>query len=192
MLCGPSWSEASAWLSHLTWGDVPSWLSALGTIGAVIVALGLASRSDRRREQDHVRRQAELVTAWIYHEDIAGAEVVRIIVRNASNQCVYELVANLVTSQGAFRKTAIGLRLTFGGVVGQVPPGTVRRTIRSVGGGMHKHFAVEIAFRDAAGHCWVREGDGALCEVAKPPLDLYRIPRPYELLGRWRAHKRGG
>jgi hypothetical protein len=46
------------------------------------------------------------------------------------------------------------------------------------GGGMHKRFGIELAFKDAAGQLWVRQGDGTLKQVKKHPLDLYNISRP--------------
>jgi hypothetical protein len=46
------------------WGDYPTWLAAIGTILAVVVAPGLAGRESRQKRHEDERRQAELITAW--------------------------------------------------------------------------------------------------------------------------------
>lgn len=52
-------------LASIDWGDMATWVSAVGTLAAVIVALSLARRdADRQREalrlaQDQLEKQAE-------------------------------------------------------------------------------------------------------------------------------------
>jgi hypothetical protein len=83
-------------------GDVATWVSAIGTISAVIVALYLAGRDERRRDRVEIRRQAESITAWIggLHrtEEGEGSQrfVVPVSIQNASNQLVYRVVVSIV------------------------------------------------------------------------------------------------
>lgn len=83
-------------------GDVATWVSAIGTISAVIVALYLAGRDGRRRDRSESRRQAELITAWIgglhRQEGEAGNRrfVIPVSLQNASNQLVYRVVVSVV------------------------------------------------------------------------------------------------
>src|SRR5262249_35855487 len=103
-------------------------------------------------------------------------------VSNASKQLIYDLIAQVVSVQGAFRDTAVGKpeqqNREFGALVGNVPPGETSTRINTGGGGMHLRFSVEIAFQDAAGRYWVRRGNGTLEPTDKHPLDLYNISRP--------------
>ena len=171
------------------WGDIPTWLTAIGTIGAVAVSLSLATREDRRRVQRERRQQAELVTAWL-GEEVPGGEhdlYQVVVIRNASTQSVYQVIASLVSIQGAFRQTAVpdresrtkrGQVIRFQRTVGQVPPREYETRIQSGGHGMHLKLGVEIAFQDAAGVYWLRHGDGRLKEVHEDPVTLYNLMRP--------------
>lgn len=170
------------------WGDVPTWLSAVGTCGAVVVALRLSRQDALRREMHQHRKQAEQVTAWLGDETSDGSELRQLVViQNSSSQSVYELIASLVATQGAFRRTAVPKKprdkpgsIEFQARVGQVPPGQHKVPIPSGGHGMHKTFAVEVAFRDAAGSCWLRLGNGVLKEVTEDPVALYNLMRPID------------
>jgi hypothetical protein len=160
------------------WGDVPTWLAAIGTIGAVIVALCLARSDGIRREKLQRRHQAELVTAWLGSEETSGGHVRQsIVIQKSSPQSVYLLVASLV-AKGGFRDTALGDARKFRATVGQVPPGRYERHVRSPGHGMHVKLAIELAFRDAAGVCWLRRGNGSLEDISEDPIALYQLPRP--------------
>ena len=138
------------------------------------------------RNENESRRQAEQVTAWLGDEvEPSGTDDRRylsLFIRNASRQVVYDLVASLVSLQGAFRETAIGDRghpsHQYRALVGNVPPEMVTTKIGFDRYGMSLRFGVELAFRDARGRHWVRRRDGFLEEVDEGPLDLYEISRP--------------
>jgi hypothetical protein len=159
--------------------DITDWLTAIGTVGAVVTALYFSTRDGRRAAQRERRHQADLVTAWI--ENMEGTTC-NIKVTNASPQPVYYLVVSLVAVQGAFRKTAVGDRLSDASslrtLVGLVTPGTTWTTIQSRGGAMNLRFGVEVAFQDTAGVCWLRTGQGKLKEENEEPASLYNIPEP--------------
>lgn len=170
------------------WGDVPTWLAAVGTCGAVAVSLYLARRDSVRAELQERRHQAELVTAWPGEEmSVDGLIRQEVVIQNSSTQSVYMLIASLVSVQGAFRDTAVPssppaegtrLRIPFQAYIGQIPPGEHRYKIESGGHGMMLKLGVEIAFRDARGARWLRRGDGGLEEVALDPPALYHVMTP--------------
>ena len=168
---------------HEFWRELPIWLTAFGTCGAVIVSLILSRQEAIRRERHERRQQAELVTAWLGNEPAVGRQDV--IIQNASSQSVYQLIASLVGIQGAVRKTAVptsrsqrGQVVQFQTPVGQVPPGQYMTTVASGGHDMMKRFGIELAFQDAAGVRWLRHGDGRLEEIADDPATLYNLMLP--------------
>jgi hypothetical protein len=82
-------------------GDVATWVSAIGTIAAVVVALFLAGRGERRRYRAELRQQAEHVTAWISGphrkaDESSTGFVVPISIQNSSNQLAYRVVVSIV------------------------------------------------------------------------------------------------
>ncbi|MDP9201120.1 MAG: hypothetical protein M3P26_04205 [Gemmatimonadota bacterium] len=67
--------------------------------------------SPRRPEERS--RQADAISSWLtpYEsggDEREGDEFDGLVVRNASDQPVFELIASLVSTQGAFRETAVG------------------------------------------------------------------------------------
>jgi hypothetical protein len=166
--------------------ELTDWLTAIGTCGAVVTSLFLAGKDSRAKRKEDERRQAEQVTAWFVpyegEQDSPNKLYDGLRIKNASNQIVYDLVAQVVSIQGSFRKTAIGdteeRNTEFGANVGQIPPGDYFTRINNGGGGMHRRFWIELAFQDAAGRFWVREGTGLLRRVKKHPIDLYNIGQP--------------
>lgn len=76
--------------------DAPSWLAAVGTIGAVFVALGLAIADGRRRSRAERRHQAELITAWVERE-VNPRPWVWVTLANASTQVAYRFVISTVS-----------------------------------------------------------------------------------------------
>jgi hypothetical protein len=103
-----------------------------------------------------------------------------LVLQNGSNQLVYQLIASLISTQGAFRETAVGdpRLFEFRSFVGLLPPGEKKTRIEFSGHGMGLRFGVELAFQDAGGRYWLRRGDGALQEVDQPPIGLYGIDPP--------------
>jgi hypothetical protein len=169
----------SKWSDWLT----ADWLTAFGTCGAVIVSLWIAGREARKRRKLEERQQAEQVTAWFVRneEEQEGDKIYRgLCVRNASNQMVYDVIAQVVSLQGSFRKSAVSdtRNTEFAALVGNVPPGETLSRINYGGGGMHKRFGIELAFQDAANRYWLRHGNGMLKKMNRHPIDLYKIDRP--------------
>jgi hypothetical protein len=159
--------------------------SAFGTVAAVIVALWLAQKQGRQIRRREERYQAERLTAWFVPyegpQDHPHRVWQRLRLNNSSDQVIYDVIAQIVALQGAFRDTGVGegdLRnLEFGALVGNLPPGEVTVRINTGGHGMALRHGIELAFKDAAGRYWLRRGNGSLERAAKHPLQLYGISR---------------
>lgn len=167
------------------WGDYPTWLAAVGTIAAVIVALALAGREARHRKRESERNQAELITAWLIPDgDLTTSGLVLPVIGivNASQQLAYRVIASLVPVRGAIRddfRESIGRPAgAFRAFKGELPPGRTNLEVENPGGGMHIRFAVELSFRDAAGRTWVRKADGQLVRIRTEPPDHYGLHEP--------------
>jgi hypothetical protein len=149
--------------------DAANWLAAVGTIGAVFVALGLAGADGRRRSREERRRQAELITAWV-GEEPEYRPWVWVTLANASNQVAYRVVISIVSlvDGSPVARPASHDPTTWRRFVSQLPPG--RNEPLSVDWGVGAGTTrpgVEIAFQDAAGRSWVREWNGNLSEMEK-------------------------
>jgi hypothetical protein len=165
----------------------PDWLTAygeigtaIGTIGATIVALFMGGAEARRRSKQEERQQAERVTGWMDSlppdEAVVEGEMhVKLIMQNASNQLVYNLIASVVSAQSGAQ---VGDNLSYRNFLGRLPPGRAEYTIKHPGHGMHKRFSIELAFEDAGGRTWVRRGKGKLERTNKGPLAFYDIDPP--------------
>jgi hypothetical protein len=169
------------------WGDYPAWLAAIGTIVAVVVALGLAGRESRQRRHEDERRQAELITAWLEtvgDMTTAGLVMPVVAIVNGSQQLAYRVIASLVPVRGAitedFREVSGAGAWEFRVFKGELPLGRTNLEIKQPGGGMHIRFAVELAFRDAAGRSWVRTTQGELKRIRSEPADHYGIHEPID------------
>jgi hypothetical protein len=161
---------------------VTDWLTAIGTCGAVVISLGLTLNELRARRKRAERRQAESVTAWFVPldnpDEQASTTYTGLRVRNASEQLVYDLVAEVIIG----RQTAVGddeqPNIEYGALIGNVPPGEFTGRINTGGGVMARRHMIEFAFQDASGRYWLRHTDGTLEQVKKHPIDLFNIPRP--------------
>ena len=161
------------------WGDVPTWLGAIGTTLAVSVALLLASNETRLRRRLEHRQQADRVTAWVVNPrgpDATGgtffapAEWVALL--NSSDAVVYDVVVSLrFTVRGSDMPVARHVFARF------LHPGQsytrVRGPLDDDGEGIAKDVAgnATIAFTDTHGTHWQRDGSGALHELRVPALE---------------------
>jgi hypothetical protein len=145
-------------------GDVPSWLAAIGTVGAFAVALYLLGGQilDRRKEaRDRRTAQARLVAAWVSETTPAGVtggpnptslfDFV-VLVRNGSDQPVYAVAVQLV----------LGERGTFVRKLGVLGPGETRELRITVPGLARGLSLTNMTFGDSAGQVWMRAGMGDL------------------------------
>jgi hypothetical protein len=145
-------------------GDVPSWLAAIGTVGAFGVALyllGVQMRDRREETQDRRMAQARLVAAWLSEMVptgvASGAPPTSLIdyvvlVRNGSDQPVYALVVKL----------AVGVRGTFVRQMGELGPLETRELRIKVPGEPRSLPETSIMFGDSGSRVWMRSGRGKL------------------------------
>ncbi len=101
---------------------------------------GLRDTQDRETR----RRQAELVTGWLTGErqKLPGSKPsMGLAFHNASDQVVYDVIASLVSLQGAFRETAVGDQREdahdLRALIGNVPPGKTSAEVGFYGFGMN-------------------------------------------------------
>ena len=97
-------------VSEVSWGDIPTWVSAIGAIGVFIGGIIVLrpqlkelqhAAADRRAQYEERRRsQAVLVYAWLEPLDgrPSGSKQLQVRVRNSSQQPVYECQANVVSA----------------------------------------------------------------------------------------------
>jgi hypothetical protein len=177
-------------------GDIPTWVAAIGTIGALGAALWQISNERTRRiaqeAQDRSERhqsQARLVAAWIgeidYGLGIPGDDDGRTAIEllNGSAEPIYSLVTGLVYIQGAapnsmeawfeLKKQSEPDTQTSPPILllSILPPGRWRIWIPgSEWGILSGRIGAEVAFTDRAGAHWVRRGTGKLEELSTPPF----------------------
>jgi len=165
------------------WGNIPAWVSAVGTVSAVSLALAQVARDRRLRRQDELIDQAKLVSAWL-GTGATESPGCRIDLSNRSDEPVYEAVIWVVTVQGAGPKTgeecvrASSPLATYS----VIPPGQWRAlALPGFDWGMSRAPGVEIAFTDRSGRHWIRRASGALAEIPVAAPDHYGLGRPLSL-----------
>jgi hypothetical protein len=186
----PKWSD-------VPWGTVITGVVAVyGAVLSTVTLVGQRRRdrlaegeAQRRFRQDQLateearRHQAEQVTDWLVKDDgpeAPGKLFYGLLLQNGSSQLVHQLIVSVVGTQGSFRRTAVGDPRLFECrlFVGSLPPGQTKMRIEQPGQGMMRRYGIELAFQDAGGCYWLRQGNGILKQIDQHPVDLYGIPRP--------------
>jgi arabinogalactan oligomer/maltooligosaccharide transport system substrate-binding protein len=170
----------------VSWGDVPGWIEAIATFGALVFAaaaavstgriLRLESERDRvaseaRREQERRMRraQAALVSAWWGEVEGRPRSVPGVYVRNASEAPIYQAHLTLVAPDDGHSGYWKTQRLV-------IPPGEAEHIPVDLAGlAIGADFGnserrVKLTFTDAAGVRWARDEYGHLVELTP---DLY-------------------
>jgi hypothetical protein len=181
----------------LSWNlGVPTWLAAIGTVAAFVVAFVQINTERKRRHQTEAREaeerhfaQARLVSAMPGPEErdpdsvTAGRSAVDCI--NGSQEPVYNVVVAIVFIQGAAPHTTEDMLRLRGAPQGGtapvttlsiLPPGRSRAWIRGTHwtAAMAGRPGAEIAFTDRAGAHWIRRAiGGRLEELPVDPLDYF-------------------
>ena len=139
----------------IEYGDVPSWVEALGTIGAFIIALGLLYQS----LQDKKMGQAKLITAW-------QVELQPFSMPDAS--IIYDVLNN--SGEPAYNVTfgaMCGVRGSFVRHIGVIGPKERRRiTIYLPGSPRANQYSPDLIFTDASGLTWYRNSMGKIKQVS--------------------------
>jgi hypothetical protein len=132
-----------------------------------------------------MKQAAEQVIGWLDTYD--GPEERKrlfysLLLQNKSDQPVYDMIASIVRLiDGGLTDTRVGDGrdpYQFRSLVGLLPPGQKKTRIEQPGQGMFRRWGVELAFQDAAGAYWLRQGNGIIRRVEQHPVDLYGIPKP--------------
>lgn len=179
----------------VNFGDAPTWVAAIGTVGALGAALfQINSERNRRLEAESLQRDelhrahSRLISAWpgpvIWPPD-PNRQVGRTAIdcSNASDEPVYNVVVGIAFIQGAAPRTTEGLLQSDLGqragtpttTLNVLPPGKWRAWIpRSDWASfMGARVGAEIAFTDRAGSHWLRRANGELIELEQDPLSYF-------------------
>jgi hypothetical protein len=189
-------------------GDLPTWVAAIGTVGALAAAFwqigterGIRQRREAQELVDRHFEQARLISAVVGPEDPIprpwnpdGRTQVELI--NGSAEPVYGLVVAIVAIQGTLpRSIEVTLqregRRPFGGrpiaVASILPRGTYCVWIDGlkwvVGAGFNRP-AAEVAFTDRAGNHWIRRASGKLEELPEDPWEYFSklgLHKPFDI-----------
>lgn len=184
-------------LASWQWGDVPTWISSIGGIGALIAAtlaaraslsvLKIESGRDQDAEERAARAQAELVAAWLVHDDPQDPHAWSLQVVNGSTIPVFKVYAYAIADRHMTSTVATEdewTDLRDGRRLRALPPGETNIPLRSL---YQNHFDIYsgalpdddldfytnsdyifalyhviITFRDASGSRWTRDRKGFL------------------------------
>ncbi|MEO8519404.1 MAG: extracellular solute-binding protein [Dermatophilaceae bacterium] len=197
-------------MPEIVWGDVPTWLTSLGSLGALIFAVmavlstrktfQLESTRDQaigeaKLEQDAFTRraQAALVSTWWGQSHEARVSSGNpdsgwgAYLRNASEAPIYKAQmtvthTNLNHGRAAIRRAVVppGPSSTF------IP---IQMPVHVANGSHHDHFAdyrVSLRFTDAGGLRWIRDEYGALKQL-ESALVIWTSPETAEVLAPFTA-----
>jgi hypothetical protein len=147
----------------MQWGDVPSWVGAVGSAGALIVATILFWIS----VMDRKRKQASQVNAWqVKIIPTHAFPEIHYKITNSSDEPVYAVVL----------KSMCGVEGTFISSLGTIGPKEEKYKKIFLGGSPRaEQYQPEISFRDAAGRIWLREENGKLKQIsAQEVVTIFR------------------
>lgn len=182
-------------LASWNWGDVPTWISSFGGIGALIAAslaaraslsvLKIESGRDQDADERADRAQAELVAAWLVHDNPQEPGAWSLQVVNGSTipvfrVSVYAIADRHMTSSVATDSEWYDLR--DGASLRTLPPGETNIPLSDLyqshcnlydrelpGDDFYTNsdyifalYDVIITFRDASGSRWTRTKRGVL------------------------------
>jgi hypothetical protein len=175
-------------------GDLPTWVAAIGTVGALAAAFWQI-RTERRarvwqdtQDRRNARRaQAVRISGWIASpEDVARQEWqdtalprYGAVLLNHSEEPVYEAIASLVSIQGAGPSSVKGDgHLEYRAYLSVIPPGRHIADLGTCDGWPSGRAGVDLSFTDAAGMHWLRYATGGLVEIDEPSAEYYAVARP--------------
>lgn len=155
---------------------------AIALAALVLSAAALAlSLTQLFHTGENVSAQAEKISAWIALQNDNKESDSVIGFCNRSDMPVYDVVITAVRlgTDGAAMNSGKAARKAnpSGGFVKLLPPGSFQAKTAYLDGGMNMQFGVEIAFRDAGGHSWLRTADGHLRQLSQTPYAYYGIEK---------------
>lgn len=160
-------------LSNITISE----LGDLATFGLLLFTIWQFRVISRRQYFQKEMEQAKSISAWI--GPMTGDVTTKFTVSNKSESPVYEVVASLVSVQGAAYSSGLETPLESRAFLSILPPGCQQIGWNIlIDGGMGLHFGVEIAFTDCCGINWVRKCDGSLIKISDKAVEYYGLSRP--------------
>jgi hypothetical protein len=149
-------------------GNVGEWIAAIGTVGAIALALWQHNKLAQEQTEGAEKQQAEQVTVYGVFSDATGPWANRyaekIVVHNASAQPVYHLAIKFFGYRYALANIAAVPKKTYCIRKFTVPPGKWTITTDPKHFTIQELYSVEIAFTDASGRTWHRNRDGLLAK----------------------------
>jgi hypothetical protein len=147
-------------MGTINFGDVPTWIAAIGTTGAFVVALVLLFQSLKQSKKDSADRrkeQAKLMSAWSTGVSMTKPyPTISFKLRNASEEPIYAISL----------RAAVGVRGTFIRHVGTLgPQQTADLHIYPPAAPRGDNTNPDVAFTDTAGVQWLRKANGQLTET---------------------------
>jgi hypothetical protein len=189
---------------QLNFGDVPTWIASIGTVGALGAALiQINTERTRRHQQEAQKREddhrapamlvAGLIIPQTQSPDDGEPARTPICLMNNAYAPVYRLVAGIVSVRGdgpqaiedilQARQPGQPVPVT---TISILPPGNsqvwIKNTERS--GIADGRAGVEIAFTDLQGSHWIRRATGKLDEITSEPFEYYAthgLREPFEI-----------
>lgn len=160
----------------MTSQDWASWIGAVGTAGATLIATITLTLEAWWRRNDKRKEQAARITAWVLtnqKSDQKNEDIIR--VSNQSFSPVYRCVATFVINE----QDGHHFQANYRRIVTTLPPGEWQLVAPKGWRGMSARPGVEIAFTDAHGVHWIRNAAGQLRESPIDAIKHYEIELPY-------------
>ncbi|MEU7789428.1 hypothetical protein [Amycolatopsis sp. NPDC049159] len=177
------------------WGAAGQWAGAIGTIAAVVVALGIAIRDGRRgraeagaRAERERREHVSHLSAWPVSHRADDQLQFPMKLLNTSNEPFFNVVVFPVFIQGAAPRTGEEWlsddEPEYGNqrcaVIAALPPGRWEIVMNVDTGIMQGRAGVEISGSDRHGVHWIRRATGTVDEIPVDPISYYGIERPID------------
>jgi len=150
-------------------GNIATFLLLLFTICQYL-------KNNRDKLKREERNQAEKISTWIISK--RNNEYAFGNISNQSKTPIYEVIITLVPFQGSGDLTGKNTPEIYREFFSVIPPGHYYIKIKNGWSGMSFHPNLSVAFIDAAGINWKREGDGYLHKINSKPPEYYNISRP--------------
>ncbi|WP_454926151.1 hypothetical protein [Actinomyces oris] len=160
----------------MTSQDWASWIGAIGTAGATLIATITLALEAWWRRSDKRKEQAVRITVWVLtnqKSDQKTDDVIRI--SNQSFSPVYRFVVTVVINEQNGSHYPAWYRRIFTAL----PPGEWQLTAPKGWRRMSARPGVEIAFTDAHGVHWLRNAVGHLHERPIDAIKHYGVELPY-------------
>lgn len=159
-------------LAEISWGTVPDWVAAIGTVGSLFTALYLLKQEIGERKRLLAFREtqaARAVSAWCQFED----DKYILFARNGGEEPIYDCMvyAHPLGAEALAEGRTHGLEVLFG----TIPPGATlddRTHSQALQSDRFGFPPVEVEFTDAQGRHWRRAASGDIKTIkSRRPCD---------------------